>query len=194
MRKTFFFILLFLSWAAMVGCRSSREVKASERLTQSTIIDVEAHRLDSLWSLLTERYQVHIEFFNPNEFLPLKDNLPENTEGSPKPATTVTQQGAAPSSTMSANSQFPPQGVSPGVGGMGAVKSVDIVAERTQQEQSLSQADTTAASKTETDEARQIDKASETRHDNGTVAIVSVAGALVVLAALLIIIKKVLKK
>lgn len=179
----------------MADCRSSREVKASQRLTQSTETDVEAHRLDSLCRLFIERLKVHIEFFNPNEVLPLQDNLPENPfTGSPLQSTKATQQGAAPRSTVTANSQFPQQGVSPGVGGIGAVKSIDIEAERTQQEQSLSAADTSSVFKTATDATRQEEKASEIKHDNGTVTIVSVVGALLLLAALVIVINKVLKR
>ena len=195
MRKTFCFIVIcFFVGAVCAGCRSSRELKASERRTQSATIDVEAHRLDSLWSLLIERYHIHIEFFDPNAVLPHKDNLPESPKGSPKPTTAATRQEAAPSLGMSANSQFQPQSVSPGVGGMGAVKSIDIVAERTQQEQSLSQADTTAVFKTESDSDRQKEVHSELRQDNGTWAIVAVAAAVVFLLALLIVIKKILKR
>ena len=194
MKNTAVILTLFLSCAAIVGCRASRELKASERRTQSAEIDVEAHRLDSLWSLLTERYRVHIEFFNPNAVLPHPYNLPESAGGSPEPSSMATLQGAAPLPGMSANSQFSPQGVCAGVGGLGAVKSIDIEAERTQSEQSLSQADSTAVFKTESDEARQKEKASETRQDNGTWAIVSVVAGVVFLAALVIIIKKLLKR
>ena len=194
MRKTCFSIMIcFLIGSVCVGCRSSRELNASERRTQSATIDVEAHRLDSLWSLLVERYHIHIEFFDPNSVLPQPYNLPENPEGSPEPAN-ATRQEAAPGVGMSANCQFPPQGVCAGVGGMGAVKSIDIVAERTQQEQSLSQADTTAVFKTESDSDRQKEVHSELRQDNGTWAIVAVAAAVVFLLALLIVIKKILKR
>ena len=194
MRRSLLFILsLFV--AALAGCRQSMELKASERQTQSTETDVEAHRLDSLCRLFIERLKVHVEFFNPNEVLPLQDNLPENPfAGSPLQSTKATQQGAAPRSTVTANSQFTPQGVCTGVGGIGAVKSIDIEAESTMQELSLSATDTTAVFKTDTETDRQREKASEIRHDNGTVTIVSVVGALLLLAALVIVINKVLKR
>lgn len=181
-------IFLVISLATLAGCRASREVNTTHQQYQSSNIDVEAHRLDSLWNLLTEHYKVHIEFFNPNEALA----QPSNTKGSPKP-TKVTQQGTAPSSTMTSDG-LPPQGVLQGFGGMGAVKSIDIEAERTQSEQSLSQADSTAVSKTESEEARQTTKASETRQDNGTVAIVSVVAAVAILLFLIIIVRTYLKK
>ena len=182
------YIILVLSLVILAGCRASREVNTTQQQHQSSNIDVEAHRLDSLWSLLVERYHVHVEFFNPNEVLP----QPSNTEGSPKP-TNATLQGTAPSSTKPADGLAldPSWG---GIGGLGAVKSLDIVAERTQSEQSLSQADSTAVSKTESDEARQTEKESEARQDNGTWVIVSVVAAVTFIIALIIVLKKFLKK
>ena len=186
------YIILVLSLVILAGCRASREVHTSQQQHQSSNIDVEAHRLDSLWSLLVERYHVHVEFFNPNE---LQDNNSESLTTESNGFTGLwstnhtTQQGTAPCVGQSSN--LPP---SSGIGGLGAVKSLDIIAERTQSEQSLSQADSTAVSKTESDEARQTEKESEARQDNGTWAIVSVVAAVTFIIALIIVLKKFLKK
>ena len=185
------FIILFLS-LVVAGCRASREVHTTQQQHQSSNIDVEAHRLDSLWSLLVERFRIHVEFFNPNE---LQDNNSESltTESNGFtglwPTNHTTQQGTAPRVGQSSNVQ-----PSSGIGGLGAVKSLDIVAERTQSEQSLSQADSTAVFKTESDEARQTEKASEARQDNGTWTIVSVVAAVAFIGVLVIVLKKFLKK
>ena len=80
------------------------------------------------------------------------------------------------------------------MGWFGAVKSIDIEAERTQSEQSLSQTDSTAVYKTESDEARQTEKASEARQDNGTWAIVSIVAAVAFIVALIMVLKKFTKK
>ena len=193
MRKDhFFIILLFVIWAAMAGCRSSREVKASQRLTQSTETDVEAHRLDSLCRLFIERLKVHIEFFNPNEVLP-QNNQESTNLWTTNQSTKETQQGTDPSTTKPADGL----GLAPswgGIGGLGAVKSIDIEAERTQSEQSLSQADSTAVSKTETKATLQEDKTTVARQDNGTWAIVSVVAAVAFIVALIIVLKKFPKK
>ena len=64
------------------------------------------------------------------------------------------------------------------------MKSIDIEAERTQSEQSLSQADSTAVCKTESESAQKTEKSSEARQDNGTVigvAIVFAVGLIVYL-------------
>lgn len=169
----------------MVSCRSSREVKASERRTQLAEIDVVARRVDSLWSHLVERYHVHIEFYEPNEVPPQINDT----------STKATLQGAAsclanhPIDSSPLTSQRGND-----MGWFGAVKSIDIEAERTQSEQSLSQADSTAVSKTETKATLQEDKTTVARQDNGTWAIVSVVAAVAFIVALIIVLKKFLKK
>jgi len=191
MRRTFFFIL-FLSLISVAGCRTSREVNTTQQQHQSSNIDVEAHRLDSLWSLLIERYRVHVEFFNPNEVLP-QNNQESTNLWTTNQSTKETQQGTAPSTTKPADGL----GLAPswgGIGGLGAVKSIVIEAERTQSEQSLSQADSTAVFKTESESAQQTEKRAEARQDNGTWAIVSVVAAVAFIVALIIVLKKFTKK
>lgn len=189
MTRTFFFILfLFLSLVNLSGCRASKELKARNERTSTEEIGVELRKADSLWSSLAEKFNFKIEFY-PIEY------------GPGKPATDSTCP-AAPSTTMPANSQFPPQGVCAGVGGMGAaiqqahgpIKSIKFTIEHNAQTTATNQVDSTYNSNTATTETLQEEKASEARHDNGTVLIVAVVAAVVVLLALLIIIKKLLKK
>lgn len=199
MRRIFFFIIIFLELVAAFGCRSQRQVSVVETRNQSDEIDVVAHRLDSLWSHLVEWYHVHVEFFNPNEVRqPYTD-----TTGSPQSLTKATQQGATPclanhpidsSPRTSQRGKCPAFDAVNDMGWFGAVKSIDIVAERTQSEQSLSQTDSTAVYKTESDEARQTEKASEARQDNGTWAILAIVAAVTFIVALIIVLKKFTKK
>ncbi|MBQ8959495.1 MAG: hypothetical protein IJ057_13515 [Bacteroidales bacterium] len=186
MRRTFFFIFtLFL--VSVVGCRASREVQTTQQWHQSSNIDVEAHRLDSLWSLLVERYHVHIEYYTPNEVRQPETDTTKSLQSLVKANWPV----AAPRSTKPADGV----GLDPiwgGIGGLGAVKSIDIEAERTQSEQSLSQADSTAVSKTESESAQKTEKASEARQDNGTVIGVAIVFAVGLIVYLLL--KEFLKK
>ena len=178
MRRTFFFIFtLFL--VSVVGCRASREVQTTQQRHYSSNIDVEAHRLDSLWSLLVERYHVHVEFFNPNEVR--QPNT--DTTGSPLSLTKATQQGSAPRSTKTADGL----GLGPsrgGIGGLGAVKSIEITTERGTSTGSVTAVDSVVDHKIVNNEVRQTEKASEARQDNGTVigvAIVLAVGLIVYL-------------
>ena len=79
-------------------------------------------------------------------------------------------------------------------GGMGAVKSIEITSETEASTQHNAFTDSTAVYKTAEAEDQHREKASEARHDNGTVLIVSVVAAVVLLLALLIIIKKLFHK
>ena len=188
------YIILVLSLVILAGCRASREVHTTQQQHQSSNIDVEAHRLDSLWSLLVERYRVHVEFFNPNEVLP-QNNQESTNLWTTNQSTKATQQGTAPClANHPIDSSLLTSQRGNDMGWFGAVKSIDIEAERTQSEQSLSQTDSTAVCKTESDEARQTEKASEARQDNGTWAIVSIVAAVAFIVALIIVLKKFTKK
>jgi len=160
------------------GCRASKESKARYERTRTEEIGVELRRVDSLWSSIAERLNCKIEFY-PIEY------------GPGKPATDSTCP-AAPSTTMPANSQFPPKGVSAGVGGMGAVKSIEITMEHNAQTTTTNQVDSTYNNNTATTETLQEQKASEARQDNGTVATVSIVAAVALLVFFLL--KTYLKK
>ena len=188
MKRSLFILIIVLGSCFLASCRAQRHTHNAATRVQTDEIGVELRRVDSLWSSIAERLNCKIDFY-PIEY------------GPGKPATDSTCP-AAPSTTMPANSQFPPQGVCAGVGGMGAalrqahgaVKSIEFTMERDAQTAAATQVDSTYYNNSAAEETLQEEKASEIKHDNGTVAIVSVVGALVVLAALLIVIKKVLKK
>ena len=185
MRRTFFFIFTFFELVSVVGCRASREVQTTQQRHQSSNIDVETHRLDSLWSLLVERYHVHIEYYAPNEVRQPETDTTKSLQSPAKANWPV----AAPRSTK------PDDGVGldplwGGIVGLGAVKSIDIEAERTQSEHSLSQADSTAVCKTESESAQKTEKASQARQDNGTWAILDIVAAVAIIIALAIVLRK----
>lgn len=189
MTRTFFFILfLFLSLWNLSGCRASKELKARNERTSTEETGVELRKADSLWSSIVERFNCKIEFY-PIEY------------GSEKPATDSTCP-AAPSTTMPANSQFPPKGVSAGIGGMGAairqaqgaVKSIEFTIEHNAQTTATNQVDSTYYNKSSTEETLQEEKASELRQDNGTWAILAVVTAVVFILIVLIVIRKFFKK
>jgi len=169
------FLPIFLIGLVLAGCRSQREVKTQQTRARLDEIGVELHRLENLWSSLAEQMKIHIEYYPPYEDL---SQGPEN-----KPDT------AAPSLAMSADSTHissPLSGGRSGFGGMGAVKSIDISTERKATTTTSSAVDSTAVFKTEQEETLQKEKASETRQDNGTVAIVAVVAAVALLIYLLL--------
>jgi hypothetical protein len=138
-------------------------------------IGVVLRRVDSLSSTIAERYNFKIEFY-PLEY------------GPGKPATE-----AAPCSTMPADSL----GLAPtmgGVGGMGAVKSIEISTERTEDKAAITAMDSVSETKTATKATLQKETSSETRHDNGTVLIVAIVAGLVVFALAWLLLKTFLKR
>lgn len=177
--KNFLFIMFLILVCLLTGCRASKELKARSERTRTDEIGVVLHRVDSLCSTISERHNVKIEFY-PLEY------------GLRTPATE-----AVPSSTLPADSTHvgaPKNGGWSGFGSMGAVKSIEITSETEASTQHNAFTDSTAVYKTAEAETLQIEKASEARHDNGTVFIVSVVAAVVLLLALLIIIKKIFHK
>ncbi len=164
--KDFLFIMFILE-LVLAGCRAQRSVKASESLERTDRIGVELHRVDSLWSALAERLTYKIEFY------------PAMEQGSGLP------HQAALSRIMPATcpGNASPKG-SVG-GGMGAVKSIEISTERTEDRQSITAVDSIAEQDTATTETLQEAKTSEARQDNGTVATVAIVFAVAALIYLL---------
>lgn len=172
-------ILLFFGLCFLAACRASKELKARGERTRTDEIGVVLHRVDSLCSTISERHNVKIEFY-PLEY------------GLRTPATE-----AVPSSTLPADSTHvgaPKNGGWSGFGSMGAVKSIEITSETEASTQHNAFTDSTAVSKTAEAETLQREKASETRHDNGTVLIVSVVAGLVVFALAWLLLKTFLKR
>ncbi|MBQ8958102.1 MAG: hypothetical protein IJ057_06325 [Bacteroidales bacterium] len=172
--KHFLFIMILVLVCLLSGCRANLESKTSQSRQYADEIGVVLRRVDSLSSTISERHNVKIEFYPPQDYTPHGLGKPET--GSPL--------STAPSTTflpIDSNRTSPARN---DIGRMGAVKSIDIEAERTQSEQSLSQADSTAVCKTESESAQKTEKSSEARQDNGTVigvAIVFAVGLIVYL-------------
>ena len=182
MRRTFFFIIfLFLSLVVLPGCRASKELKARNERTSTEETSVELRKVDSLWSSLAEKFNCKIEFY------PIENGPGKPASDNPIPA--------APCSTMPANSQFPPQGVCAGVGGMGAalrqahgaVKSIEFTMERDAQTAATNQLDSAYYNNSAAEETLQEEKASEARQDNSTVAIIVVVFAVAAFAYALVL-------
>lgn len=176
--KYFRYIIIFWFLGGFLfGCRSKLDTSRQESQRHVDEIGVVLRRLDSLGSTIAERQHIKIEFY------PTSDN----SLGSPAIGTSVPTDPTATSLRDASQTES--------VGGsIGAVKSIEIDTERDVTTTATSAVDSTAVFKTEQEATLQKQKASETRQDNGTIAIVSVVAAVVVILALLIIIKKIFHK
>ena len=164
-------ILIFA--VILTGCRANLESKVSQSRQYADEIGVVLRRVDSLSSTLSERQHIKVEFYPLSAY-----------SGCPIPTSdTAAQIGPTQRKGRSVEG-----------GGIGAVKSIEIITETEASTHSNALTDSTAVSKTAEAENLQSEKASEARHDNGTVFIVSVVAAVVLLLALLIIIKKLFNK
>ena len=176
MTKTSFLILIFAFF--LCGCRCGMHSASSLARTDTATIDVRFRSLSQLWDTLAEKQTIHIEFYPPDyTWLGTTEDL-----GSQQADTTTT--AAIVGSPK-------PSGIG---GGMSAIKSIDIETERNSGSLQQTSTDSSMLSQNSTKETLQKEAASEARHDNGTVAIVSVVAAVVLLLALLIIIKKISNK
>ena len=195
---------MFLIWMGfLAGCRASKESKARNERTAESEIGVELRKADSLWSSIAERLTMKIEFY-PLEYS-IGNGTPTAFTGASLPAAPLWPVPAGVAKPL----PWQAQGV--GAGGMGAalrqaqgpalrqaqgpalrqaqgplaqggIKSIEITAESGTSTGSVSAVDSTYEEKSATTETRQEEKASEARHDNGTVigvAIVAAVSALV---------------
>jgi hypothetical protein len=193
MRKDFLFIMFLIWMGFLAGCRASKESKARNERTAESEIGVELRKADSLWSSIAERLTMKIEFYPPSGYNECDLGI----------GTLPTCPQAAQPETVPAGVANPllwqAQGV--GAGGMGAalrqaqgpvnppdplckggIKSIEFSTERTEDRSVITATDSVLEQKTATTETRQEVKASEARHDNGTVigvAIVAAVAALV---------------
>lgn len=171
-----YIIILWFLGGFLSGCRAKLDTSSQYSYRHADEIGVVLQRLESLSSTIAERQDFKIEFYPPSEYC-------VGSLGSPGIGTSVPTD---PTATSLGNAS---QTGSVG-GGIGAVKSIEIDTERDVTTTATSAVDSTAVFKTEQEATLQKQKASETRQDNGTIAIVSVVAAVVVILALLIIIKK----
>lgn len=177
-------ILLFFGLCFLAGCRAHLDTSRQESRRQTDVIGVELRRVDSLWSSLAERLTYRIEFY-PQDY-------DIGSVGTGNPATGnggSLQYPASPTDPATASHLLFPNG-----GGAGPVKSIEITAESQASTNTASRLDSTYNRHVDTTETRQKETASETRHDNGTVAILAVVAGLVVLALAWLLIKKYLKR
>lgn len=172
--KRFSVIMILVFAVILTGCRAHLESKVSQSRQYADEIGVVLRRVDSLSSTLSERQHIKVEFY------PLSSEY----SGCPMPTSdTAAQIGPTQRKGRSVEG-----------GGIGAVKSIEIITETEASTHSNALTDSTAVSKTASAETLHKENASEARHDNGTVFIVSVVAAVVLLLALLIIIKKLFNK
>lgn len=183
MRRYFCFVIMFLSLESLhFGCRAKLDTNSSTSSRQAEVIGLEFRKADSLWGSSSERLTYKIEFY-PLEYAYQNPATPK-----------VLGDPAAPVSTMPAtNVGGVPLSGSVG-GGMGAVKSIEITKESTQEGQSVSKTDSTYYNMAASETAQQKETATEARHDNGTVAIVSVVAAVAFIVIVLIVIRRYFKK
>lgn len=164
--RTFLSIMIVLGLVILlVGCRAGLETSRFETRTSIDEIGVELRRVDSLWSYIAERTSYKIEFYPPildsSYILPL----------------------ATVPAASSVGNATPKGGIA---GGIGAVKSVEITTERSEDRSSITATDSVATQKNVDQVTLRKEAASEARQDNGTVWIVSIVAAAALLLFLLI--------
>lgn len=177
MRLQLSVILLLIG--SLFGCRAKSEVQISRSTTSTEEIGVELRRDDSLWSFLAENQYLKIEFYPPYTL------GSENSESDePRMETSSSSRGSnPPSAPLGQTSDNVGRTLSGGVvGGLGAVKSIEINKETCKETFSRSQVDSTAEKKAAYEDDLHKEKASEARQDNGSVAILAVVAAVALLA------------
>lgn len=174
MRKYFLFIMFMIWMCFLAGCRAKLESSRQESQRHVDEIGVVLHRLDSLGSTIAERQHIKVEFY------PLLSEY----SGWPIP-TTDTAAKIGPSGRTARFGDG---------GGVGAVKSIEIVTERDVTSTATSAVDSTSVFKTEQESASQKETATEHRNDNGTWFILAVVAAVAFIVLVLIIIRKFFKK
>lgn len=175
MRNVFLFIIFGF---VLAGCRAKLEKSSSRSYTSTDEIGLELHRFDSLWNSLSERLTYKIEFYpTDNGSTPTK---PDNCVPiDPKACSHMTT--------------LPPSGSSGGVG-CGSVKSIEITTETDAEKTTVFKTDSVSQAKRDTSEASQTETSSEAKHDNSTVLILSIVGGLVVIGAVVLVLKKFVKR
>lgn len=174
MRKYFRIVIMILSLVSLhVGCRAKLDTSSSVHRQQTDVIGLELRKLDSLCSSTSERLTYKIEFYPPIY------TVPDSTSGTGtlnqnhyKAALTTVQ----PADGLTRES---------GVGGFGAVRSIEITTEKTEEVSSISGTDSTYYNMSSTETAQQKETATEARQDNGTVTIIAVVFAVAALVYLL---------
>lgn len=125
--RTFLSIMIVLGLVILlVGCRAGLETSRFETRTSIDEIGVELRRVDSLWSSIAERTSYKIEFYPP--ILDSSYILPLETVPAASGVGNATPKGGI-------------------AGGIGAVKSVEISTERSEDRSSITATDSVATQK-----------------------------------------------
>lgn len=159
----------------LAGCRASKESKAQSERTAESEIGVELRKADGLWSSIAESRRFKIEFYpsfyNIDSELSVGNGTSIAFTGSRSPAAPLGQ-------AVADLGTFPFTGDCGG--GLGAVKSIEILTEKTEDMGGIRTTDSVSGQKSYTKETRQEERASEARQDNGTVVGLAVVGAVAV--------------
>lgn len=190
--RRYFCLVIMIMFLGLVGflagCRAKLDTSSSMKRQQTDVIGLELRRADSLWGSSSERLTYKIEFYAPWEIAgqACNDNQGEKyTEARQNPATPTAS--AAPSTV------HPADGLTreSGVGGLGAVKSIEISTEKVEGVSSITTTDSTYNYMKGDEHARDVSTVSEARQDNGTVATIAIVFA--VAALIYLVIKSMLK-
>ena len=177
MNRLFSILYLTLALLLFSGCRCVRHTSSNLDRTDTGIIDVQFRRLSQLRDTCAEKQTIRLEFYCP--YL----NVPDiYWNGALATADTTASASASPS--------VPPCNTG---GGVPAIKSIEIVTERNSGTALSTDTDSTFNSQSSNTESQQKEQSSEARQDNGTVAIVSVVAAAVVLILAFVLAKRFLK-
>lgn len=163
----------------LAGCRAKLETSRQESRRHIDEIGVVLRKADSLCSTIAEKQTIRIEYYPPSQY-DLGIGTPTAFTGSPLPAAPF---GQAADSVAPLPWQAQGVGV---VGGLGAVKSIEITTEKTEDMAAIRATDSVSEQKTDTTETRQEEKASQARQDNGTVIGLAIVAAVAVLVYFLL--------
>jgi len=172
MNRLFSILYLTLALVLFSGCRCERHSSSSLARTDTGIIDVQFRRLSQLRDTCAEKQTIRLEFYCP--YL----NVPD-----------IYWNGAFATADTTASdlASVPPCNTG---GEVPAIKSFEIVTERNSGTALSTNTDSTFNSQSSNTETQQREQSSEARQDNGTVSIVSVVAALVMLTFARVILKR----
>ena len=177
MNRLFSILYLTLALLLFSGCRCVRHTSSNLDRTDTAAIDVRFRSLSQLRDTCAERQTIRIEYYYPNLYVP--DIYLNGAFATADTTDTASIVGSVPPCNTG--------------GGVPAIKSIEIVTERNSGTALSTDTDSTFNSQSSNTESQQKEQSSEARQDNGTVAIVSVVAAAVVLILAFVLAKRFLK-
>ena len=179
MKRIFLFILYLVLIGLLLSCRGHWQMESTETKRHSEEIGVEFHDWQQAWNSFAERLCYKIEFYPA-----MIDRGSTTAENPARGHATDPQAATVQPAYHSAIAG----------GGLGPVKSIEFSCERVATDSSVAQTDSTVDFKSAQASDAHTEKASELRHDNGTVLIVSVVAAVAFIVLVLIVIRKFFKR